>query len=157
LFAYKVLAIASQHHVRVCGELQTWGITIELSPLGVLFTSLLKSPSSRFLPSFTFQPLTTHLKMASSNPANFANLPKDELKEIAAKGGHASSHGAHHESGNSDHPDRNPDGTFTKGSELAKELGAQGGHAAHHESTSGAGSNDSGVSSHMLLMTSFGH
>jgi general stress protein YciG len=35
--------------------------------------------------------------MASSNPANFANLPKDELKEIAAKGGHAS-----HGSGNND-------------------------------------------------------
>jgi general stress protein YciG len=31
--------------------------------------------------------------MASSNPSNFANLPKDELKEIAAKGGHAS-HGS---------------------------------------------------------------
>lgn len=31
--------------------------------------------------------------MASTNPANFANLPKDELREIAAKGGHAS-HGA---------------------------------------------------------------
>ena len=59
--------------------------------------------------------------MASSNPANFANLPKDELKEIAAKGGHAS-HGASTTS--SDTPDRNPDGTFTKGSELAKELGA---------------------------------
>jgi len=34
--------------------------------------------------------------MASSNPANFANLPKDKLKEIAAKGGHAS-HGGHTE------------------------------------------------------------
>lgn len=31
--------------------------------------------------------------MASTNPANFANLPKDELKDIAAKGGHAS-HGS---------------------------------------------------------------
>ncbi|KAL5420133.1 hypothetical protein PMIN04_006610 [Paraphaeosphaeria minitans] len=31
--------------------------------------------------------------MADSNPANFANLPKDELREIAAKGGHAS-HGS---------------------------------------------------------------
>src|SRR5690242_20514795 len=82
--------------------------------------------------------------MASTNPSNFANLPKDELKEIAAKGGHAS-HGAHHEFKSSDHPDRNPDGTFTKGSELAKELGAQGGHAAHHDTTGGA-SNDSGVS-----------
>ena len=28
--------------------------------------------------------------MADSNPANFANLPKDELRQIAAKGGHAS-------------------------------------------------------------------
>jgi hypothetical protein len=28
--------------------------------------------------------------MASSNPSNFANLPKDKLSEIAAKGGHAS-------------------------------------------------------------------
>jgi general stress protein YciG len=35
--------------------------------------------------------------MASSNPSNFANLPKDKLSEIAAKGGHAS-----HGSGNSD-------------------------------------------------------
>lgn len=34
--------------------------------------------------------------MADSNPANFANLPKDELKEIAAKGGHAS-HGGQSE------------------------------------------------------------
>lgn len=33
--------------------------------------------------------------MASNNPANFANLPKDELREIAAKGGHAS-HGSGH-------------------------------------------------------------
>ena len=87
--------------------------------------------------------------MASTNPANFANLPKDELKEIAAKGGHAS-HGAHHESSTttSDHPDRNPDGTFTTGSDLAQELGAQGGHASHggHQDTSGgASSNNSGV------------
>jgi hypothetical protein len=37
--------------------------------------------------------------MASSNPSNFANLPKDELREIAAKGGHAShgGGGGHHE------------------------------------------------------------
>jgi general stress protein YciG len=37
--------------------------------------------------------------MADSNPANFANLPKDQLKEIAAKGGHAS-HGASGSSSN---------------------------------------------------------
>jgi hypothetical protein len=28
--------------------------------------------------------------MASNNPANFANISKDKLREIAAKGGHAS-------------------------------------------------------------------
>lgn len=33
--------------------------------------------------------------------------------------------------GGAEHADRNPDGTFTKGSDLAKELGAQGGHASH--------------------------
>jgi general stress protein YciG len=77
--------------------------------------------------------------MSSTNPSNFANLPKDELREIAAKGGHAS-HGGHSTESTestSGHADRNPDGTFTKGSELAKELGAQGGHAAHHESATG--------------------
>lgn len=31
--------------------------------------------------------------MADNNPRNFANLAKDELKEIASKGGHASSGG----------------------------------------------------------------
>jgi general stress protein YciG len=77
--------------------------------------------------------------MASTNPANFANLPKDELKEIAAKGGHAS-HGAE----SSHPPGRNPDGTFVKGSEVAKELGALGGHVAHEHQTQGA--DDGGVS-----------
>lgn len=48
------------------------------------------------------------------------------------------------QSNNSSHPDRNPDGTFTKGSELAKELGAQGGHAAHEHQVQA--SEDDGVS-----------
>ncbi|OAL46263.1 hypothetical protein IQ07DRAFT_683641 [Pyrenochaeta sp. DS3sAY3a] len=75
--------------------------------------------------------------MASTNPANFANLPKDELREIAAKGGHAS-HGSA--------PDRNPDGTFTKGSELAKELGVQGGHVAQeHRKVEAEGRNPDGT------------
>jgi general stress protein YciG len=80
--------------------------------------------------------------MASSNPSNFANLPKDELREIAAKGGHASHSGAAHtgDSTNNDHAGRNPDGTFTKGSSVASELGAQGGHASH-----GGGSNGSDI------------
>jgi general stress protein YciG len=79
-------------------------------------------------------------KMASTNPANFANLPKDELKEIAAKGGHAS-HGAAEPS---HPPGRNPDGTFTQGSEVAKELGAKGGHVAHEHQVAQA-AEDSGV------------
>jgi hypothetical protein len=33
--------------------------------------------------------------------------------------------------------DRNPDGTFTKGSDAAKELGAKGGHASHGGGASG--------------------
>jgi general stress protein YciG len=88
--------------------------------------------------------------MASSNPSNFANLPKDELKEIAAKGGHAS-HGSSNTSNEEPTAQygRNPDGTFTKGSDAAKYYGAQGGHASHgdhtqtEQSTSGG---DSGVS-----------
>jgi general stress protein YciG len=78
--------------------------------------------------------------MASTNPANFANLPKDELKEIAAKGGHAS-HGAAEPS---HPPGRNPDGTFTQGSEVAKELGAKGGQVAHEHQVASA-AEDSGV------------
>jgi general stress protein YciG len=89
-------------------------------------------------------PLTTHHSplntMASTNPANFANLPKDELKEIAAKGGHAS-HGAAEPS---HPPGRNPDGTFTQGSEVAKELGAKGGQVAHEHQVASA-AEDSGV------------
>jgi hypothetical protein len=46
--------------------------------------------------------------------------------------------------GSGGQPGRNPDGTFTKGSEVAKELGAQGGHAAHEHQTQTAG--DDGVS-----------
>ncbi|PVH97702.1 hypothetical protein DM02DRAFT_616339 [Periconia macrospinosa] len=78
--------------------------------------------------------------MADSNPANFANLPKDELREIAAKGGHAS-HGSNHDS----HPGRNPDGTFTEGSELAKELGSKGGHIAHEHQIEKDGRNPDGT------------
>ena len=57
--------------------------------------------------------------MADSNPRNFANLPKEELKEIASKGGRAA-----HENETEELGDRNPDGTFVKGTDLPKELGA---------------------------------
>ncbi|KAF4307913.1 hypothetical protein GTA08_BOTSDO04052 [Botryosphaeria dothidea] len=62
--------------------------------------------------------------MADTNPANFANRPTEEVREIAAKGGHAS-HGGQTEE--SHPPGRNPDGTFVKGSEAAKEAGHKGG------------------------------
>lgn len=39
--------------------------------------------------------------MADNNPANFANLPKEKVQEIAAKGGHASHGGGGNHSSNS--------------------------------------------------------
>ncbi|KAF2007937.1 hypothetical protein P154DRAFT_392275, partial [Amniculicola lignicola CBS 123094] len=83
--------------------------------------------------------------MADTNPANFANLPKDQLREIAAKGGHASHGATKTEPENEPHPDRNPDGTFTKGSELAKELGSIGGHVAHEHQIEKDGRNPDGT------------
>jgi hypothetical protein len=49
------------------------------------------------------------------------------------------------QSDNNTHADRNPDGTFTKGSKLAKELGAQGGHAAHETQLNEDGRNPDGT------------
>jgi hypothetical protein len=68
--------------------------------------------------------------MADTNPANFANLPKEKVQEIANKGGKAShgSNSSHGATGDS-HADelakagRNPDGTFIAGGAAAKEAG----------------------------------
>lgn len=46
--------------------------------------------------------------------------------------------------GGSDNADRNPDGTFKKGSELASELGAQGGHASHGAADTTSNSSEAG-------------
>ncbi|KAF2835894.1 hypothetical protein M501DRAFT_1060515 [Patellaria atrata CBS 101060] len=72
---------------------------------------------------------------ADTNPGNFANRPKEEVREIAAEGGRTSGNSG--DSADSSETDtvaadepgsgRNPDGTFTKGSEAAKEAGAKGG------------------------------
>ncbi|MCJ1390526.1 hypothetical protein MMC18_003386 [Xylographa bjoerkii] len=67
----------------------------------------------------------------NTNPGNFANRPKEEVKEIASKGG-KSSGTAGGSSGSSDttpvtKEGRNADGTFAKGSAAAKEAGAKGG------------------------------
>ncbi|CAN9197380.1 unnamed protein product [Alternaria alternata] len=73
----------------------------------------------------------------NTNPGNFANRPKEEIREIAAKGGHASGGGGtttssastsdNSNTGDVSNEGRNPDGTFAKGSEAAKEAGAKGG------------------------------
>jgi general stress protein YciG len=110
-----------------------------------------RNPNTHTLPPAPTHPVLLPLlnTMASTNPANFANLPKDELKEIAAKGGHAS-HGAAEPS---HPPGRNPDGTFTQGSEVAKELGAKGGHVAHEHQVAQA-AEDSGVCDQCLTRQS---
>ncbi|KAI1184745.1 hypothetical protein F5B17DRAFT_68397 [Nemania serpens] len=69
----------------------------------------------------------------NDNPGNFANRPKDEVREIAAKGGHASHSGGFA----SMDPDKQREiasmggkassGSFEPGSEKAREAGRKGG------------------------------
>nr|POF15270.1 conidiation-specific protein 10 [Quercus suber] len=67
----------------------------------------------------------------NNNPGNFANRPTDEVKTIASMGGKAS-HGGGAEKHDTPAPEgRNPDGTFTKGSEAAKQAGHVGGMHSH--------------------------
>ncbi|KAK3720577.1 hypothetical protein LTR37_003626 [Vermiconidia calcicola] len=73
--------------------------------------------------------------MADNNPSNFANLPKERVQEIASMGG-KTSHGSNGKEDTSDtngstEAGRNPDGTFTKGSEAAKAAGQKGGAHSH--------------------------
>ncbi|MCJ1414084.1 hypothetical protein MMC32_000409 [Xylographa parallela] len=71
----------------------------------------------------------------NSNPGNFANRSKEEVKAIASKGGQSSGTAGGSGSSSSGSADttpvtnegRNPDGTFAKGSAAAKEAGAKGG------------------------------
>ncbi|KAF2809029.1 uncharacterized protein BDZ99DRAFT_571863 [Mytilinidion resinicola] len=73
----------------------------------------------------------------NTNPGNFANRPKEEVREIAAKGGHASHGGTtasstgtagdNFNAGDVSNEGRDSDGAFTKGSEAAKEAGVKGG------------------------------
>jgi general stress protein YciG len=70
---------------------------------------------------------SSRVTMADSNPANFANLPKERVKEIAAMGGKASHGKDTNDSSDDAHAQnlaaegRNPDGSFKPGSEAAKE------------------------------------
>lgn len=64
---------------------------------------------------------------ASSNPHNFANLPKEELQSIASKGGHAA-HG-HHETSNGTIA-MNPGNFANRPAEEVKAAAAKGGAAS---------------------------
>ncbi|KAF9964257.1 hypothetical protein BGZ70_006708 [Mortierella alpina] len=78
-----------------------------------------------------------------NNPANFANRPKEEVREIASKGGYASHSGGfasmdpekqHAIASKGGHASS---GSFQPGSERAREAGRKGGRA------SGTGGGDS--------------
>merc|ERR1711964_653155 len=90
----QILAILPTDRGRKCKRLQVKGVN--LVALGTL-AALMKRPER-------LQPLATH-------PGNFANRPKEEVQEIASKGGKASS------------------GSFEPGSEKASEAGSKGGSA----------------------------
>ncbi|KAJ9623274.1 conidiation-specific expression protein [Taxawa tesnikishii (nom. ined.)] len=72
----------------------------------------------------------------NDNPGNFANRPKEEVQEIASKGGHASHSGGFA----SMDPDKQREiasqggkassGSFEKGSEAAREAGRKGGQSS---------------------------
>ncbi|KAK5716478.1 hypothetical protein LTR15_009369 [Elasticomyces elasticus] len=71
------------------------------------------------------------MSTTNTNPGNFANRPTEEVKAIASMGGKAS-HGGHTKTEDeAAPPGRNPDGTFTKGSEAAKAAGHVGGMHSH--------------------------
>ncbi|KAF1818764.1 uncharacterized protein K489DRAFT_327140 [Dissoconium aciculare CBS 342.82] len=100
--------------------------------------------------------MTTH----NDNPDNFANRPNKEVRGIASEGGKAFQ-GGHksHEENDDNHNDskghgRNPDGTFTKGSQAAAEVDHKGGqhshqhdgdHSTNHESSHLPGRNPDGT------------
>ncbi|KAM9874684.1 conidiation-specific protein 10 [Verticillium dahliae] len=77
------------------------------------------------------------------NPGNFANRPKEEVQEIASKGGQSSHEGgfasmdAEKQVSSKDvkreiasEGGKASSGSFEKGSEKAKEAGRKGGHAS---------------------------
>ncbi|PSN74862.1 hypothetical protein BS50DRAFT_540453 [Corynespora cassiicola Philippines] len=70
----------------------------------------------------------------NSNPGNFANRPKEEVQQIASKGGQ-SSHSGGFASMDADNPEHDiaskggqaSSGSFEPGSEKAREAGRKGG------------------------------
>merc|ERR1711988_1203883 len=95
--------------------------------MGILprFTANIKNSPANTNPS-------TH-KMADSNPGNFANRPKEEVQDIASKGGQASHAGGFASMDSDKQKDiasqggKASSGSFEPGSEKAKEAGKKGG------------------------------
>ena len=82
--------------------------------------------------------MSTH----KTNPGNFANRPKEEVREIAAKGGHASHRGSshtehetHHErqasTTTTTHHSTNPGNFANRPKEEVREIASKGGKASH--------------------------
>ncbi|KAK3621190.1 hypothetical protein LTR22_025294 [Elasticomyces elasticus] len=92
------------------------------------------------------------MSTTNTNPGNFANRPTEEVKAIASMGGKAS-HSGHTKTedeacaislreDSAAPPGRNPDGTFTKGSEAAKAAGHVGGMHSHDHDHDGMAKED---------------
>lgn len=73
-------------------------------------------------------------RLASSNPGNFANRPKEEVREAASKGGHAS-HGSHEPAqtsrrGGGSTKENNPGNFANRPKDEVREAGRKGGLSA---------------------------
>lgn len=71
----------------------------------------------------------------NTNPGNFANRPKEEVREAAAKGGHASHRGSSntentHNLRSSTH-NTNPGNFANRPKEEVREIASKGGKASH--------------------------
>jgi general stress protein YciG len=72
--------------------------------------------------------------MASTNPGNFANRPKEEVREIASKGGQASSGNSNSGSNTSgtSSANTNPGNFANRPKEEVQEIASKGGQASHN-------------------------
>ncbi|KAF8425889.1 putative conidiation-specific expression protein [Tirmania nivea] len=78
----------------------------------------------------------------NTNPGNFANRPKKEIREIASKGGHASRKGSSHTGdtqhetlrerrASNTHYNTNPGNFANRPKEEVREVASKGGRASH--------------------------
>jgi general stress protein YciG len=70
------------------------------------------------------------MSTSSTNPANFANLPKDEVRALASKGGKVAQE-RRHSAAAADLPGHGNPGNFAnRPKEEVREIAAMGGHAS---------------------------